>query len=392
MKRKPNSAPPHAARDANRTQGFTLLEVLVAVSIFAICATALLASFRIATKAFSAGRKAAETMQTLRFTVEHISRDLRAVYYENDYNQKFVFLQYQMRQDETMQIERLHQELDDYENGETEAGFVGLKLDLHFLGKGKEAAGGDSAGATIEFAHFVTSDGTYETATWGAERVRYYLGGENGTDLYRQRSPIQKIVKVNPNLEEEVHAAQESRMAAAAGRPVPKKGEKFEEGDPNAILARVKALAQQGGGILPPEFQEPLDVNYLVEETLLEYPPELLAENISNFDLKFGYFADDWKETNTWDSDEKANRVPPFNVLVDDPQFLQKLMEYRRRPTDYLPAYIKLILTIQDQDAKRKENDKSARKSHHVDIVIWMPSALETYVPEDQDYFEPTVF
>ena len=402
-----------AGSGAEPRRGFTLLEILIAVAIFSVCASALLATFRISTRAFNTGRKAAATMQTLRFTVEQISRDLKTVYFETDYNQRFLFLQYHMRQNEFMEVERLRQELAEYEDGETEPGFVGLKLDLHFLGRAA-GKGEGGKGASLEFAHFVHSDGTsHDESKWGAERVRYYLGGPDGSDLYRQRSSVQRVVKVNPNLEEEVLQATEAREAVgsdslrdalenardASGRGRTSSGrvssgrvsggkEKAEEGSPEDMANRIRALALRGGGILPPEFRVPLDVNYLIEEEPETYPPELIAENVTTFNLKFGHFSGDWTEVSKWDSDEKVNRTPEFNLLPDDPMFFTKLAAYQRRPTDYLPAYVKMTLGIQPADDLGKKKDKKSRHSQTIDVVIWMPSSLEIYVPEDDLIFE----
>ncbi len=90
IRRFGNPAHSPLCRPARRPgAGFTLLEVLVAVAIFSVSTTALVISFQTATKSFASGRRTTETMQTLRFVVEHISRDLRAVYYDTDYNKRF---------------------------------------------------------------------------------------------------------------------------------------------------------------------------------------------------------------------------------------------------------------------------------------------------------------
>ena len=348
--------------------GFTLLEVLLAVAIFSICTTAILTTFRVSGRAFQVGRQATETMQSLRFTVETISRDLRALFYETDYNQRFFEMQHGLADQEIELLERLGEADPDDEVGPD---YVGLKVDMRFLGKG-----GDK-GSYLEFAHFTPSDGTFGAAAYGAERVRYFLAGPEKTDLYRQRYPVLRPVRINPNLEDEIAQAEDVREFEKADLADAKRGSE----DP---LAGIDFRRLEGSGVLPPQYRKELLVNYLVEDEPDYEPPELLAENVVAFDLKFGQFQGHWSEVASWDSDEKVRRTPGFNVLPEDPRFLQKLQAYQKRASDSLPAHVRLKLGIRGPT----ESKRRKPKTFTIETVIWLPAALEVYTPADDEMFE----
>ena len=65
--------------------GFTLLEVLLAMTIFSVCMAAIYQSFTISLRAFNRGRDSADAMQTLRFTTGLMVRDLQGVYYNTNH-------------------------------------------------------------------------------------------------------------------------------------------------------------------------------------------------------------------------------------------------------------------------------------------------------------------
>ncbi len=390
--------------------GFTLLEVLVAVAIFSVSTTALVISFQTATKSFASGRRTTETMQTLRFVVEHISRDLRAVYYDTDYNKRFTDMQFEMASREQELLQQLKDE-SGHRDEKGEPGFLGLRLNLQFLGQGTGGSGGGSKtarpvvsrageqavasgkgdGAFIEFAHFTPTDGTFDESSWGTERVRYYV--ENG-NLDRQRSPVPRILRLNPNLEEEIENARNQRTEKRQRRS----SRRQEEGaDPYADFA-FDSIARKG--LLPSKLRDRLvPVEYVVEGEPEPSPPDLLAERVAEFNVKFGYFSGDgsagagpgasggWTETSQWDSDEKALRSPAFEVDPMDPMFMQKLNAYQERASDHLPACVKLTLGVEVPDEKRKRKGQKPR-IERVETVIWLPAALEVFTPGDDLFFK----
>jgi len=415
-----NPARSLVCRSARRPDaGFTLLEVMVAIAIFAVSTLALVIAFRTATKSFVSGRRTTETMQTLRFVVEHISRDLRAVYYDTDYNKRFNDMQFEMASKEQELIQQLKDESGKRDRAEKgEPGFLGLRLNLQFIGEGTAGGGGKTAkagkavrppqpaqptesgsagksgGAYIEFAHFTPSDGTFDESSWGTERVRYYV--ENG-NLYRQRSPVPRILRLNPNLEEEIENAQNQRTEKQQRRSGGRRGG-GDNADPYGGFS-FDSIAKKG--LLPQELRNQLvKVNYVVEVEPEPLPPDLLAERVVEFNVKFGYFSGgegnsgggatgtgNWTETTRWDSDEKALRSPKFEVDPMDPMFMQKLNAYQERASDNLPACVKLTLGVEVPDEKRQRKGQKSRVER-IETVIWLPAALEVFTPGDDLFFQ----
>ncbi len=416
IRRFGNPAHSPLCRPARRPGGgFTLLEVLIAIAIFAVSTTALVISFQTATKSFASGRRTTETMQTLRFVVEHISRDLRAVYYDTDYNKRFNDMQFEMASKEQELIQKLKDESGNRDKDEKgEPGFLGLRLNLQFVGQGTAGKGGTASragkaarpvqpaeagesgtagksGTFIEFAHFTPSDGTFDESSWGTERVRYYV--ENG-NLYRQRSPVPRILRLNPNLEEVIEDARNQRTEKQQRRSGGRRGEAV---DPYGDFS-FDGIAKKG--LLPAEFRDRLvKVDYVVEVEPEPSPPDLLAERVTEFNVKFGYFSGgggasagsdgtgSWTETEKWDSDEKALRSPKFEVDPMDPMFMQKLNAYQERASDHLPACVKLTLGIEMPDEKRQRKGQKPR-IERVETVIWLPAALEVFSPGDDLFFK----
>lgn len=62
-------------------RGFTLMEVMVAVVIFALVVSSLVVSFRTGVKAYDIGATHAELDQTIRFVTTQLAQDLRNVFY-----------------------------------------------------------------------------------------------------------------------------------------------------------------------------------------------------------------------------------------------------------------------------------------------------------------------
>lgn len=75
-----NHTPPR--RRASR--GFTLLEVLVAMTIFTVLASALYATFSTAMRAYEVGMESGEILQIGRFSIDTVARDIKSVYYRNE--------------------------------------------------------------------------------------------------------------------------------------------------------------------------------------------------------------------------------------------------------------------------------------------------------------------
>jgi len=163
----------HGARlSAMNRRAFTLVEIMVAVVIFAIMMTALFASFRTGMQAYSMGTEHTSQQQLGRYAVNQVAQDLRNIYYkpESQYNVA-------RRQQEAM--------LDASEDGlESGAGDVvdenlpdlGPPIDLSFTGQD----GGDiDQLSLVRRLGFNPNDAS---PLWGLGRVTYYVIDGN---LYR---------------------------------------------------------------------------------------------------------------------------------------------------------------------------------------------------------------
>lgn len=376
-------APPSSFSPRRRARaGFTLLEIMLAVTIFSICITAIYTSFRTSAKAFESGKRSAEQMQTLRFTVDQITRDLRGIYYETDYNAKFS----QMERDANSRQEELLQEIEEKREqasrrsygraGDEEEEYIGAKVNLRFFGEDREQAD------TIEFAHFLPSDGTQDNSFLGGERVQYTL--ENG-QLIRRRFRVLEVMELNPNLIEDLERAHEI---------IAQEAEKEEDEEKRRTVEELYA-----GSTLLSFLSSKFKVKYYVPVQEEELPPELIASNVVKFNVTYGYFSEgEWLEAPAWDSESKEHRTPPFNIEPTDPEFMNKMLAYETRPADHLPTYVRLRIGVgaQPVDGKAPEEKTDSSQGapkpgriYETDTIVWLPSAQEVFVPTDEEYFEP---
>ena len=163
-----------------RRRAFTLIEIMVAVVIFAIMMTALFASFRAGMRAYTMGTNHNNQQQLGRYAVNAVATDIRNIFYkpESQYNVA-------RRQQEAM--------LDANNQGlETAAGRdvvdenlpdVGPPIDLSFTGED---------GGELDQLSFVRHLGLSlddERPLWGLARITYYVIDGN---LYRAMDDITK--------------------------------------------------------------------------------------------------------------------------------------------------------------------------------------------------------
>ena len=376
MPARPRDLSPGAA-DAARA-GFTLLEVLLAMAIFSICMSAIYTSFRTASSAFERGRRSSEVTQTARFTIDQITRDLRSAYYETDYDQRFLNLERQMQSQADMDLDALDIVVDgllgprgsdddeEADDGEGPPRYIGLKYDLHF-----SSIDGDEADQ-LQFAHFLPSDGTFDNSFLGAERVHYYVAQGN---LYRRRSRVASRVRVNPDLEDDLRAANEERER-----------QRDETGALPMLLGGLMGRHMPGSVDMLP------GVEFFVEEPADPLPPELLAQNVVTFDVHFGHYFGTWQEADSWDSEAKRHRTAEFHVPQGDPNFLDRLVAFQERPSDHLPSYVRIFLGIDNRSGRqrRKHPGPEHARVTTTEAVVWLPAAIEVYVPADDSQFEPT--
>ncbi|NQU44980.1 prepilin-type N-terminal cleavage/methylation domain-containing protein [bacterium] len=360
---------------SGKRAAFTLLEVMLAVMIFAICMMALYNSFNISAHAFEKGRSAAEITQKVRFVIDRLTRDLHGVFYETGYNRKFELLERTILANpqpiidaqehrKAVQLPGLIQQREDDDTDPTSP-FVGLHANLRLKGSSH----------SIEFARHVPSDGTFDNSYLGAERVHYFLSNNR---LFRKRARIFQPMHLNPNLWQDLVQAQEINEAA---RKNSEKG-----GQPFLDYMQVYGL-----GELPAQFRPPFEIEYFVAKEVVETDPELIARNVLEFEIKYGYYAaNGWQEVDSWDSMSKERRTPAFNLQPDDPQFTQKLSIYQRRQPDSLPSYIALRMKVAEDIREKRGEARSSGLVRTAETRIWIPTSIEGFVPDDLMYFEPT--
>ena len=376
--RNPQSAIRNPRSSRAGAGAFTLLEVLLAMTIFAVCVSALYNTFRVSTRAFETGRESAEMMQTLRFSLEIVVRDLKSIRFQDKYDQKFEFLQRQVFQHQ----EQILRDLNDgkpvsipglishpQDEAENMKSFVGLRANLRFVGSSSGEAD------VLEFSRCLPSDGTTDNSYLGAERVKYFVANNN---LYRQRSRVFRAMQLNPELGGQLVKIREASEAA-----------RQQAADAKMPFLDFWALAAQG--TLPPQLAPPVEPNFFVEVPQPPEPPELIARNVTVFDLTYGYYADgDWKEAESWDSDAKQYRTPPFDFQANDPLFGPRLSTYQNRSNDNLPSYVKIRIRMQQQPSAKKEGSagrRSGNLAREIETTIWVPGAIETYVPQEYELF-----
>ncbi|GAB4316859.1 MAG: hypothetical protein Kow0059_09620 [Candidatus Sumerlaeia bacterium] len=277
------------------TGGFTLIEIVLAVTIFAVVVTALFATFHVGTTSYERSQEVLDVVQRARFVFENVGRDLRCVVYanESDYNQNMKGILNAIEQ------ERLKAEENDtldefYEKywGENEDGTrkspydFGIMYDLSFKGTDENEA--DS----LEFTTYQSQIGYMPKMPWGVARVKYRL----------------------------------------------------EDG---ALLREITDVMEPGkdlfGEVLP-------DDAPFIEE---------IAHGVREFDLRYGYFyAGEWLEATDWDSKEKRYRTPPIEFSEEDPEldpnFQAKMQLLNKLPEDNLPAYVAVTIALEDPTNAKK--------------------------------------
>lgn len=275
-------------------QAFTLLEIMLAVTIFAVVVTAVMSTFHVGTKSYERSQETLNVVQRARFALEGFGRDLRCVVYanESDYNINIRNILNTIEQEKVMAEE--NDTLDEfYEKyyGEDEEGNqknpydYGIMYDLSF--KGTEGSEAD----TVEFTTYQSTVGYVPKMPWGIARVKYHLSGGN-------------------------------------------------------LLREISDIMQAGQD----EFGEDLpDSEPFIEE---------IASGVQMFDVRYGFFyAGQWLEAEEWNSDEKRFRTPPIEFSEEDPEedpnFQAKMQLLNTLPTDNLPAYVAVTIALEDP---RREN------------------------------------
>jgi prepilin-type N-terminal cleavage/methylation domain-containing protein len=352
-------------------KGFTLLEVLLAIAIFSLCMSAIYASFRTATRAYEETQRGADVHQSIRFTLNLLRDDFRAVQYEGDYDLHYALIEEaKLRQanEVTLDVDDIDGSQDDKKDSEDDTDedrYIGSKYNLRF----RVYDEGDMD--VVEFTRCPSADPSNVGGVKGPVRVRYFIDRGN---LYRQQGPATTVMQINPNFKEDLRLANEALER-----------ETKEGAEPRDLIGEYMARRY------PPSLETRADIKYFVEEDAPMGAPELLAENVVLFDVKCGYYYSEWQETDSWDSDTHAHRTGEFSVTDSDPNYDLKLSAYKTRSSDGLPMYVRVLFGVDARTERtRKKNKEGVPRTISLESVVWLPGAIENYVESDQDAFEPT--
>jgi len=304
-------------------EAFTLIEVLLAISIFSLVVTSLYTTFRVGMRSYASGEREINRMQHARVIFDTIDRDIRSVYYmpETSYNQnlrravsrfqqEWMKAELDGRLDEFLYGDENHPEkeqaLNPYE--------MGIEIDLHF--KADNQADLDS----LTFVRYQYNDGLTNIQPWGLGRIRYLVEGE-------------QLIRT----EEDIIEPMKDMQGTVIEEKIPRR--------------------------------------------------DVLAEGVKRFDLRFGFFyQDDWMEAEDWDSKAKRYRNPTVELDEEDPDYPEKLKREQMKPEDGLPAFIRITLDIEDEkqskgDQKSRAASKTKPRIQTFSTLVRMPTAQENYLP-----------
>lgn len=284
---RPRSVP---SRSSRRAGAFTLMEVLVATTVFMIGMGAILFTFRTGIRAWQIGRSASEVFQSVRIAEDLVLRDFNNLFYrtESDYNRSFrAQIQQISNYNNALttaltlpeeESEALVQSLGDRP---IEVEDLSIPIDLSFRGKD----GGEFD--TVSFARLQTPRKESPAGALGMIRVRYYVKDKT---LWREESSVYGL------------------------RP----GEDFSslfESDPE--LGAIAEEFLRPDDLEDPEEEDPAfgSAPEAGEETerlpKLKKVAEPVCEGVELFDVVYKYYRfEQWNEVVDWDSSAWNYRFP----------------------------------------------------------------------------------
>lgn len=332
-----------AATPSPTTHGFTLLELMLAITIFALVSVAILAVFRTGTRTYELSHREMMLLQRSRYVFETLENDLMNLFYrdETSYNVQArrsieEYQQYYLEAERTGNWETFRdrygpRERRRGENPESDPNYVGNPfekaklIDLQFVGQD----GDERDSLTFTTHRPLSLGGNYQF--WGLERVEYNIEGE-----FLIRS-VQDV-----------------------GTP-PRSWD-------NQVLQKEE----------PPRYS-------------------IVAEGVQAFDLNYAFWWDNqWYETSSWSSSNRQIRNSQY--LLGDyerderdhraglpvpgaPGWNDYLNELDDQPLDRLPTYVRVRVVLADP--------KSPQRQHEMVRVFRVPNSMESWRPnrdiEDED-------
>jgi len=282
-------------------RAFTLLEVMISVTIFGIISMAVYSTFRVGLKSYEAGREQMMVTQSARTALDILSRDLRGLHYQppGAYNRNLIG-QMQMRAMRLLQMPQVGGR--DRNEEDEERLLPGIPIDLTIVGEDH------GEGDALSFATYQAHWGTAAIEPWALARVKYFVQDGN---LFRVEGPIAV---------EKVPSFQTQLMSLLPATP--------------ANLGRREEPAP------PPPPED-------VEHYLADAPREAIARGVKSFDLQYGFWTGgEWYEAPDWCAHERRYRNPPYEIDPKNPYAQIMMNRNLSRPTDDVPAYIIVTLAL----------------------------------------------
>jgi prepilin-type N-terminal cleavage/methylation domain-containing protein len=270
----------------NLPKAFTLLEIVLAITIFSLVVTGLYSAFRLGVRSYELSDRAVDASQQARIVFSTLTRDLHSVYFaqESDYNK--TVRNYRMKFDQEREAAEREGTLDAFydhilmlteQEGKNPYDF-GIAIDLSFKAENHE--GNDS----VSFVRLQRSDGTVKTEPWSLTRVNYRV--EDG----RLIRTMDSIFAPGRDIE---------------GNEIPK-----PEPQKQVIAKRVKTFNIAWGY----------------------------------------YYEGEWFEAQDWSADERRYRNPVEELDEEDPEYERKLRLQESKPVDGIPSYALVELALADKE------------------------------------------
>lgn len=320
-------------------RGFTVLEVMVALTIFALVSVAVFAIFRAAFRSERVGQRETRMLQKARFALDTFERDVTNIFFRDEtaYN---VNISHQI---ERMERERLEAE----DTGDWE--------------------------------------GFYNN--WGnPDDQESADGAQFGNPYERGRIVDMQMTGSNNGDNDTLTFAVDARLDM--GKPYRPYG-----------LARVKYFVDSGWLVRSENDVESIPRDQFGNLMRMPEPPQFtrLADGVQKFNLNYTFWYDNqWYEVPTWNSSNRLIRNPR-HVLGDyredeerdwgireensaarplrpgDPGWNEYVNDQQSEPLDRLPSAIRVRLELADPD--------DPKRTQVFERIIRVPPAEETYEP-----------
>ncbi len=323
-------------RTMRGNRAFTLLEIMIAVTIMALISLAVMQVFRTGTVTYKFGNRDAMVLQRARYVFDSFEKDVKSVYYldEDEYNEELTQEIERFQEDliKKQEGELSNREWDDLYGPDGEFGDPfdqGVLIDLQFFGE--DHGEKDS----ITFARSYPSEIGSTYVPWGLARIHYTVDGDF---LIR----TVETVEANP------------RDVDSEGVIIHEK----EEKPTHSIVAR----------------------------------------GIEVFDLSYGFWSDgQWFESTQWTSSSKSYRNPNHLLGDYDDEDYQRVGENNVRDNDSddsdelddrfdsdpeqesydgPPAYVRMRIVISDPENPGRKTELAR--------IFRVPISMETWTVNER--------